>query len=91
MLSSVLDSERAVKMNILIMRAFVRLRELMATHKDLARRIEKPEASQRDHAVAISLVVKDIQILASGVKKEFKKLKSPGRQKHRIGFYSDNK
>jgi len=35
MLSSVLNSERAVQMNILIMRAFVRLRELMATHKSL--------------------------------------------------------
>lgn len=39
MLSSVLRSKRAVKVNIEIMRAFVRLRELMATHKDLARKL----------------------------------------------------
>ena len=43
MLSSVLNSERAVQMNILIMRAFVRMRELMTANKDLAVRIEKLE------------------------------------------------
>jgi hypothetical protein len=39
MLSSVLRSKRAVQMNIAIMRAFVRLREMIAAHKDLAVRI----------------------------------------------------
>jgi len=43
MLSSVLNSRRAVQVNIEIMRAFVRLRELMATHKDLVRRLDKME------------------------------------------------
>jgi hypothetical protein len=41
MLSSVLKSPRAVQVNILIMRAFVHLRELIATHKDLARKLEE--------------------------------------------------
>jgi hypothetical protein len=36
MLSSVLRSKRAVRVNVEIMRAFVRLRQLMATHADLA-------------------------------------------------------
>src|SRR5579872_2412155 len=36
MLSSVLSSKRAVALNILIIRAFVRLREYLATHQDLA-------------------------------------------------------
>jgi hypothetical protein len=40
MLSSVLRSKRAVQMNIAIMHAFVRLREVIAAHKDLAARIE---------------------------------------------------
>jgi hypothetical protein len=40
MLSSVLNSERAIDVNIAIMREFVRLREMMATHKDLARKLE---------------------------------------------------
>jgi hypothetical protein len=43
MLSSVLRSTRAVQVNIEIMRAFVRLRELMATHKDLVRRLNEME------------------------------------------------
>ena len=43
MLSSVLRSKRAVLVNIAIMRAFVRLRELLATHKDLAKRLDELE------------------------------------------------
>lgn len=43
MLSSVLRSKRAIEVNIHIMRAFVKLRELMATHKDLARKLEEME------------------------------------------------
>lgn len=43
MLSSVLRSKRAVQVNIAIMRAFVKLRELLATHKDLARKLEALE------------------------------------------------
>lgn len=40
MLSSVLNSERAIQVNILIMRAFTKLREMLYTHKDLRRKIE---------------------------------------------------
>jgi hypothetical protein len=43
MLSSVLNSERAIQVNIAIMRALVRLRELLASHKDLARKLEQLE------------------------------------------------
>jgi phage regulator Rha-like protein len=43
MLSSVLRSKRAVNVNIEIMRAFVRLREILATHKDLANKLEMLE------------------------------------------------
>jgi hypothetical protein len=43
MLSSVLNSERAVQVNIEIMRAFVRLRQMLASHKDLARRLDELE------------------------------------------------
>jgi phage regulator Rha-like protein len=41
MLSSVLRSARAVQVNIAIVRAFVRLREMLATHKDLARKVDE--------------------------------------------------
>lgn len=43
MLSSVLKSERAIQVNIAIIRAFVRLRALFATHRDLARKLEELE------------------------------------------------
>jgi len=43
MLSSVLNSERAIQANIQIMRAFVKLRELMATHENLKKKIEEME------------------------------------------------
>jgi len=44
MLSSVLNSERAVAVNIEIMRIFVRVRELAATHADLAKRLDELES-----------------------------------------------
>ena len=87
MLSSVLNSQRAVQMNILIIRVFVRLRELLATHKDLAQKIEQLQAGQENHAVLIALVSRDVQTLAKNVAKEFKKLKAPRGRKPRIGFY----
>jgi hypothetical protein len=49
MLSSVLNSKRAIQVNILIMRAFVKLREVMATHKDLAQKIEALERKYQEH------------------------------------------
>jgi hypothetical protein len=39
MLSSVLNSERAIRVNIAVMRAFVQLRQLLASHEDLARKL----------------------------------------------------
>ena len=43
MLSSVLRSKRAVQVNVAIMRTFVKLREILATHKELARKLEEME------------------------------------------------
>ena len=47
MLSSVLRSERAVQINIAIMRAFVRMREMLASHEEFARKIQ-----EYDHHIA---------------------------------------
>ena len=49
MLSSVLRSERAVRVNIEIMRAFVRMRRLSIDHADLAQRLDVLEAKYDDH------------------------------------------
>ncbi len=43
MLSSVLNSDRAIEVNIQIMRAFVKLREMISTHKDLAKKLNELE------------------------------------------------
>jgi hypothetical protein len=43
MLSSVLNSDHAIEVNILIIRAFVKLREMISTHKDLAKKMEALE------------------------------------------------
>lgn len=77
MLSSVMNSDRAVQMNILIIRAFIKMRDLLATHKDLATRMEKLESTQKHHGSAIAVVVDEI-----------KKLKAApvNPSKRRIGF-----
>lgn len=49
MLSSVLNSDRAVQMNIFIMRAFMKLREMLATHADLAEKMGELEKKQKAH------------------------------------------
>jgi len=41
MLSSVLHSDRAIDINVAIMRTFIKLREMLSTHKDIARKIEE--------------------------------------------------
>ena len=51
MLSGVFRSQRAVQVNILIMRAFVRLREVLATHEDLAQKLEELEKKVTDKEI----------------------------------------
>jgi len=77
MLSSVLRSRRAVQLNILIIRAFVRLREYLATHKDLARKLEDFARTQQEHSAHIQQIYDYIQRLIEPV---------PEPRKRRIGF-----
>ena len=49
MLSSVLHSQRAVQVNIAIMRAFVRLRETLSLHKELAHKLAELERKIENH------------------------------------------
>jgi hypothetical protein len=90
MLCSVLNSQRAVKMNIAIIHAFIKLREMLASHKDLARQFERLEHTQQEHAAVLSIVVKDIQDLKTTVIEKFKALTTP-RRKPRIGFITDQR
>ena len=81
MLSAVLRSPRAVQMSISIVRAFIKLRELLATHKDLARKMERLELTQKRHTFLITSVVEEIKKL-----KQSPPLTTP--PKRRIGFTS---
>ena len=63
MLSAVLHSKRALQMNLLIIRAFVKLREQLALHKELAVRIEKVENIQERHASVITVLAEEIRDL----------------------------
>jgi len=76
MLSSVLNSKRAIQVNIQIMRTFTKIREMLATHKELRRKIEEME-KKYDHQFK---VVFDV----------IKQLMTPlEKSKKRIGFYKD--
>lgn len=83
MLSSALNSERAVQMSIAVIRAFIRMRELIVANKDLAARIEKLERGHDRTASVIEVLVEDIDRLAHSVK-EIKAL--PPVTKRKIGF-----
>ncbi len=63
MLSSILRSKRAVQVNIAIMRAFVRLRQVLASHKELAQKLEEHEKriDKHDHHImAIFEIIKEL-------------------------------
>ena len=76
MLSSVLRSERAVLVNIVIMRAFVRLREMLSTHKNLLRKLEELERKYQTHDAQITAIFDAIRKL----------VETPPRPRRRIGF-----
>jgi hypothetical protein len=82
MLSSVVNSERAIRMNIMIMRAFVRLREILATHKDLAQAIEDIRRRQDGQGEQITAIIETINQLL---------LPEPVPAKRRIGFTNGDK
>ena len=76
MLSTVLRSERAVQMNIAIMRAFVELREILSTHKELALKLRQLEMKIEKHDEEIHAIFEAIRELMT----------PPEPPKKRIGF-----
>ena len=63
MLSSILRSKRAVQVNITIMRAFVKLRQVLASHKELAQKLEEHEKrinTHDHHIIAIFDIIKEL-------------------------------
>lgn len=74
MLSGVLTSPRAIRVNIAIMRAFVRLRQLLASHKELARKLEELERHLRDYDQKIEAIFSAIRQLMAGPQTSPKKI-----------------
>jgi len=83
MLSAVLRSARAVQMSINIVRAFVRLRQIIENNKDIAARVEKLERGHDRTASVIEVLVEDIDRLAHDVR-QMKTL--PVSPRRKIGF-----
>jgi len=82
MLSSVLRSQRAIHVNMAIMRTFVRLRQLLATHEELARRLDALEWLESERDGRVQYVFETIQHL----------IEAPEPQppaKKQIGFPTD--
>jgi hypothetical protein len=78
MLSSVLNSERAIQVNIMIMRAFTKLKEILLTHKDLATKLEALERKYANHD-------KKIQDIFEAIRQLLQPL--PVDKKRKIGFH----
>jgi hypothetical protein len=76
MLSSVLNSERAIEVNIAIMRVFVRLREMMATHKELSLKLVELEERLEGHDEQIQNIFEAIRQLMT----------TPEPPRKKIGF-----
>ncbi|MDD5311007.1 MAG: ORF6N domain-containing protein [Candidatus Omnitrophica bacterium] len=73
MLSSVLNSERAIEVNITIMRTFVKMRRLLETHKGLLRKIEEMEKKYDYQFKVVFEIIKNF-------------IKEEEKPKRKIGF-----
>ncbi len=82
MLSSVLNSERAVQVNIEIMRAFVRLRQVLSSHRELARKLEELERHLKDHDGQMQAIFDAIRQLMTQPKADRKKIGFHLKERH---------
>ena len=77
MLSSVLNSERAVQVNIAIMRTFVKLRKILSTHKGLVHKLNELERKVEKHDGEIHAIFDAIRRLMA----------EPEKPRNKIGFH----
>jgi len=73
MLSSVLNSDRAIEVNIQIMRAFVKLREMIASHKELAKKLDELESKYDEQFKVVFDAIREL-------------MTPPEPKRRRIGF-----
>ena len=80
MLSSVLNSERAIEVNIFIIRVFTKFREMLATNKDILLKLEQLEKKVTQHDESIQLIFSALKQL----------LNQPQEPRRRIGFKAND-
>ena len=76
MAANVLNSQRAIEASVQVVRAFVRLREVLATHRDLARKVDALERKHGTHDAQIKAIFEAIRAL----------MDPPKTPRRRIGF-----
>ena len=76
MLSSVLNSKRAIDVNIAIMRAFMKMREIMSANKEFAERLKTIEAQLAEHGEQFQVVFEAIRLF----------MEEEDKPKRKIGF-----
>ena len=77
MLSSILNSDRAIRVNIAIMRAFVKLRQMLETNRELARKFSELERRVGKHDQEIAAILEAIRQLMT----------PPEKPRREIGFH----
>jgi methyl-accepting chemotaxis protein len=81
MAATILNTPRAIEVSVFVVRAFVRLREMVAANKELSKKLDELERRVSHHDEAITSIVKAIRELAAPPEP---------KAKRRIGFISDN-
>ncbi len=86
MLSSVLNSERAIAVNIQIIRVFTKMREMLTTHKEILHKLEQLEKKDIEQDEKIMLIFEYIKQL-----KEAKQQETEQKERKRIRYKQSDK
>jgi hypothetical protein len=86
MLSCILNSDRAIAVNVLVIRVFVRMREMLLTHKDIIVKLEQIEKTLIQQHTRLNEHEGEIQMILETLKKM---LNPPDEPRPRIGFRSN--
>ena len=81
MLSGVLHSDRAIKVNIQIMRVFTRMRELLETHKEILNKLDYFERKEIEHDEKIVIIFEYLRQLENSKKQE-----KDQKNRKRVGY-----